>query len=170
MRKNLSYYLKLDYLIEIRKIPKKDGGGWLASIPQLGDKAFCADGETIQEAIANLRKVKKQLFSDYIKEGIPIPKPEPESESIFSGKFVVRITPNLHRELVERAQKEKVSLNQLVVHLLSYNLPLRALEKKMDEHLSKVEGHKLQTQVRFLDFHQLTKYTFPYEPLGKVGK
>ena len=57
MRKNLDYYLKLDYPVEIKKLSRKDGGGYLASIPQLGEKAFRADGSNVKEALRNLRWV-----------------------------------------------------------------------------------------------------------------
>jgi len=142
MKKNLKYFLNLDYPVEIRKISKEDGGGYLASIPQLGARAFCADGETMDEALANLEKVKKNLFEDYLKEGIPIPEPEAESESIFSGKFVVRIPMELHRQLVERAYKQNISLNLYINHLLSYNTPLMVLEQclsKIETTLSKIQ-------------------------------
>jgi len=139
MRKKLDYYLGLDYSVEIRKIAEEDGGGFMASIPQLGSKAFCADGETINEALANLEKVKKNLFQDYLKEGISIPEPEVEPESIFSGKFVIRIPTDLHRKLVERARNQNISLNQYIVYLLYYNIPLEVLERKFEECFGKLE-------------------------------
>ena len=40
--------------------------------------------------------------------------PEPLGERRYSGKFNVRTTPSLHRELVIRAVAEGVSLNALV--------------------------------------------------------
>jgi antitoxin HicB len=138
MSKNLKYYLNLNYPVEIKKIPKADGGGYLASIPQLGGKAFCGDGDNIEEALRNLNKVKEHLFRGYLEEGIPIPEPEPEPESIFSGKFVVRIPASLHRELVETARKENMSLNQLVLHLLSYRTPLTVLERKIENCFAEV--------------------------------
>lgn len=167
MRKNLNYYLKLDYPIEIKKLPKKDGGGYMASIPQLGEKAFRADGRTIKEALANLRKVKKDLFTDFIEEGTPILEPEPEPESIFSGKFVVRMRPELHRQLVERAQKENVSLNHLVVHLLAYNSSLSAVERKIDELVNKIEAKQFAMPIssEYLQENMLYKYG-----LGRIGK
>ncbi len=142
MRKNLNHYLKLNYAIEIRKVAEKDGGGYLASIPQLGRWAFCGSGKNIDEALKTLERVKKNLFEDYLKEGISIPEPEAEPESIFSGKFVIRIPIRLHSELVERAREQNISLNQYVNYLLSYNTPLTVLEhciRKLETTISKIQ-------------------------------
>jgi hypothetical protein len=50
MNKDLSYYMALDYPIEVRKIPDNLGGGYTASIRVFG-KAAIGDGETPDEAI-----------------------------------------------------------------------------------------------------------------------
>ena len=159
MRKDLKYYLSLYYPVEIRKISEEDGGGFMASIPQLGAKAFRADGETVAEALTNLKKIKKSLFQDYLKEGVPIPEPEKEPESVFSGKFIVRIPSGLHRKLVERARKQNISLNQYVNNLLTYNLPLEAIEYKLEVCFSKIETRLTQTQYVF-EHPVLSKYPF----------
>jgi len=75
MKKDLNYYLKLRYTIELIPIPEEDGGGWRAEIPELGRYAFVGDGKTIEEALAQLEKVKKDYFEDWYKEGIKIPEP-----------------------------------------------------------------------------------------------
>lgn len=147
--KKLKYYLGLEYPLEIRRLKKEDGSGYLASIPQLGSKAFSGHGDTIHEALGSLAAVKEHLFRDYLKEGVPIPEPEPELESIFSGKFVVRIPAALHRELVGTAQKQNVSLNQLVVHLLSYHTPLRALERKLEECFREIQSKLSKIEFAF---------------------
>jgi predicted HicB family RNase H-like nuclease len=40
--------------------------------------------------------------------------PLPLSSKKFSGKFVVRIPPNVHRQLVIKAAEEGISLNRLI--------------------------------------------------------
>ena len=45
--------------------------------------------------------------------------PEPISERQYSGKFQVRITPELHRRLVIEAAEENVSLNRYISHKLA---------------------------------------------------
>ena len=42
------------------------------------------------------------------------PVPEPRSSDEFSGKFVVRVSKSLHRDLVDAAAREEVSLNQFI--------------------------------------------------------
>ena len=169
MGKDLNYYVSLDYPIEIRRIPKEDGGGYLASIPQLGEKAFRADGATIDEALVNLKKIKRYLLIDYLKEGLPIAEPEPEPESIFSGKFVVRIPPKLHRHLVEQARKENVSLNQLVLYLLSYNTSLRAVENKIEQCFAEVELRRFTARIPDEYLHQKpTRFLYGNKPVGTV--
>jgi antitoxin HicB len=119
MRKDLNYYKNLSYPVEVYKIPDDEGGGYSACIPQLGRYAFLADGESPDEAVSNLEEVKKDLFEEYLERGIPIPEPILEDEEEYSGKFIIRIPKQLHRQIALRAKKESVSLNQYVTHLLS---------------------------------------------------
>ena len=99
MNKTIDHYLALNYPVEIIKIPDNEGGGYMATIPQLGRNAFVGDGSTIDEAIQNLEEVKKDLFEDFLKQGIAIPEPKFEDEEEFSGRFILRIPKDLHRHL-----------------------------------------------------------------------
>ena len=56
MEKNLEYYLNLPYKIEVTPILDSLGGGFSASLPEVGRRAVVGDGETIDEAIKNLEK------------------------------------------------------------------------------------------------------------------
>ena len=118
MKKDLNYYMSLPYIVELKPIPEEDGGGFSASIPQLGRCSLLADGETIEEALKNLEQIKRERFSEYIEEGLIIPEPE-KDEQAYSGKFVVRIPKYLHRELVLTAKHNDVSLNQFIVSVLA---------------------------------------------------
>ena len=42
-----------------------------------------------------------------------------EPEKPFSGKFVVRIPPNVHRDIALKAKKKKISINALVAEALN---------------------------------------------------
>lgn len=45
-----------------------------------------------------------------------------ENSSAFSGKLLLRMPPELHQQLAERAEKEDRSLNKLIVRLLRENI------------------------------------------------
>lgn len=117
MKKDLDYYLRLSYEIVIRRLEEEEGGGWLATIPDL--PGCMSDGESVEEAVKNLEDAKRAWLATALEAGRDIPEPNREE---FSGKFVVRIPKTLHRDLAARAKKEGVSLNQMVVYLLAHSL------------------------------------------------
>lgn len=84
--KTLEDYMKLRYRIELDPIEEDDGGGWCATIPQLGNMGFLGDGETIAEALENLEKTKRMQFEGYILNNIPIPEPTPYRPYEFEGR------------------------------------------------------------------------------------
>ena len=73
MENMLEFYLKIPYPVEVTEINDEEGGGFLASIPLLGKHAFLGEGDTLEEALANLEEIKKYLFQKYLEQGIPIP-------------------------------------------------------------------------------------------------
>lgn len=64
------------------------------------------------EALEGISVLVSEVVGDLAANGEPIP--EPLSERHFSGKFMVRVPPELHRWLVTRAAEEGVSLNRYV--------------------------------------------------------
>jgi len=120
MKKDLNYYLALPYKIEIVPIAEDEGGGYLARLPQFGTLGIVGDGDTKEEALADLVENQKERFQQYLDEGLEIPEPEVENDD-YSGRFVVRLPKLLHRELTQSAQKNGVSLNQYVCTLLAMN-------------------------------------------------
>jgi antitoxin HicB len=76
-----------------------------------------ADGETEREAIDAARVAARLWLEVATEEGRTIPAPSTEVPA--SGKFVARLPVSLHRRLQRMATRDKVSLNTLVVSLLS---------------------------------------------------
>ena len=64
------------------------------------------------KALASIRKLVVQTVVDIRANGEN--PPEPIADRHFSGKFQVRVPPEVHRRLVARATEEGVSLNRLV--------------------------------------------------------
>jgi antitoxin HicB len=133
MKKTLDYYMKLNYPVEIIRLDGDEGGGYLASIPQLGRYAFQGDGETVEEALKELHESKKVLFTEFLAKGVAIPEPKTEEETEYSGKFIVRLPKSLHRSLAVRAESEDVSLNQLVATLLASSAAVHGFDAATKE-------------------------------------
>jgi predicted HicB family RNase H-like nuclease len=76
---------------------------WLASEPE--------------EALQGIRGVVADVVADLKKNDEPVP--EPMMSKRYSGKFTVRVTPELHRQLTIEAAESNVSLNRLANDKLS---------------------------------------------------
>lgn len=63
-------------------------------------------------AFKGIRKIVADVVKDMKKNKESIP--EPLGTRKCSGKFIVRVPPHLHRELIIEAQTANVSLNRLV--------------------------------------------------------
>ena len=67
---------------------------------------------TPDEAFSGIRRVVAEVLEDMLEDGETAP--EPIADRTYSGKFMVRVPPKLHRALALRAAEEGVSLNRLV--------------------------------------------------------
>ncbi len=107
MDKTLNYYLSLPYTVELTQTPDE---GWFVRVKEL--PGCISQGETPEEALSMIKEAMVLWLETALEDGLPIP--EPRSEEAFSGKFMVRVPRSLHRDLVDRAKEEGVSLNQYV--------------------------------------------------------
>ncbi len=72
---------------------------------------------TPEKALRGIRKVVAEVVADMRGNGESVP--EPISRRRYSGKFMVRVPPEVHRRLALEAAEEDVSLNRLVSSKLS---------------------------------------------------
>ena len=111
----LQYYMSLNYPSQITKIDETDGGGFLIEVPML--KGCMSDGETVEEAYNNLEEAKKEWFTYMLENNLAIPEP---ADTVYSGRFMVRIPKTLHKIITEQSKREGLSLNQYVSNVLAY--------------------------------------------------
>ena len=67
---------------------------------------------TPETALKGIRKLVADVLSEMEINGEPVP--EPIACRHYSGKFMVRITPDVHRKLAIQAAESGVSLNRIV--------------------------------------------------------
>lgn len=77
---------------------------WLARTPEAALKGIC--------------KLVSKVVADMIRNKEPIP--DPIATKHFSGKFMVRVPPDVHRQLALQAAEAGVSLNRLASAKLSH--------------------------------------------------
>ncbi len=80
------------------------GLSWLAKSPEA--------------ALKGIRKLVREVIADMLANGEPIP--DPIATKHFSGKFMVRVPPDVHRQLALEAAESGVSLNRLASAKLSH--------------------------------------------------
>ena len=72
---------------------------------------------TPEDTLQGIRDVVREAVDDLMRNGEPVPAPL--SGRRYSGKFLVRVPPGVHRSLVIQAAEDGVSLNRLVSSKLS---------------------------------------------------
>jgi antitoxin HicB len=107
MEKTVDYYMNLPYTIELQRDPEE---GWFVRVKEL--PGCMSQGDTAEEALTMIQDAMLAWLEVALEDGLPIP--EPRSDEDYSGKFVVRMPRSLHRDLVEMADREGVSLNQYI--------------------------------------------------------
>jgi predicted HicB family RNase H-like nuclease len=73
---------------------------------------------TPEAALKGIRRLVSKVVTDMIQNKEPIP--DPMATRHFSGKFMVRVPPGVHRQLAIEAAEAGVSLNRLASAKLSH--------------------------------------------------
>ncbi|MCI1749057.1 MAG: type II toxin-antitoxin system HicB family antitoxin [Acidipropionibacterium sp.] len=86
--------------------------GTVAEFPSLSWLSGTSDG-----AFSGIRALVRDVLEDMAEAGEEVP--EPIADRRYSGKFMVRIPPEVHRQLARDAAEQHVSLNRLVASRLA---------------------------------------------------
>jgi len=98
-----------------------------------------AQGETPEEAYANLQKAAESWIETCLEQGQAVP--EPSTTLSFSGRIVLRLPKMVHQQAAKLAERENSSLNTFLVSAVStrvgaeefYNVMADRLERRMME-------------------------------------
>ena len=126
VRKNLDFYLALNYPITIHKDP---GGGFGAEIEDL--PGCMTQAETADELVASMEDAKRAWITATYESGQDIPLPKDIDD--YKGRVLIRISRSLHRELVRSAKEQGISLNQYIANLLTAGAHGELLNKQVLE-------------------------------------
>lgn len=108
-------YMKLPYTRLVQEMDDESGHYFYGRILELDGCQTTA--ETLSELYENLNEIMESYLEIKLENNLPIPIPQTVEK--YSGKFIVRLPKTLHQRLAIEANKEGVSLNQLVLYKLS---------------------------------------------------
>ena len=108
-------YMKLPYTRLVQEMNDESGHYFYGRILELDGCQTTAD--TLSELYENLNEMMESYLEIKIENNLPIPIPQTTEK--YSGKFVVRLPKTLHQRLAIEADKEGISLNQLVLYKLA---------------------------------------------------
>ena len=98
--------------VELRLLTNDEGGGWLASFPDL--PGCMSDGESPEEALHNAAEAESAWLAANKQWG--------KTRAEKPARLVARLPRGMHRDLQERANEEGVSINTLMLTLIARGL------------------------------------------------
>jgi predicted RNase H-like HicB family nuclease len=108
--------------------------GYIATCPEFpGLSAF---GHTIEQALGEAKAALGLFIKTYKEDGISLPEPQTVQE--YSGQFRVRISKEHHRQAVQAAAKEGISLNQFVGNAVAARLGAVDLNSQLANELKQM--------------------------------
>ncbi len=164
-KKSLSYYQSLDYDVIIEKDRYEDEEWYIAYCDELGRGSCYGTGDTPQEALEMFLKDKNAFIEELYRAKRPIPEPRPreDQETVLSGIFNVRTTPQLHGLLSGQAKKSGVSLNHYVNQLLAMGAMVGEIKQYFDGKCNaledKIDAHHYQMTTQMIDYQKHTVET-----------
>ena len=93
----------------------EEDGCYVGSAPPLIGQS--CHGATEVEVAAQLQTIVEEWVETMLTDGTPLP--DPERKKKYSGNFIVRVPPEVHRAISLRASARGESLNQYVARTLA---------------------------------------------------
>jgi predicted HicB family RNase H-like nuclease len=93
----------------------EEDGCYIGSAPPI--VGHCCHGTNEAQVLAQLQLIVEEWVEILLVDGKPLPAPTARKE--FSGKFVVRISRDLHKKAALKAMARGESLNQFVSNVLT---------------------------------------------------
>ena len=110
----VSEHLDRPYEISVVRRGGDEGMAWSAQVEELAGCEVRAATEA--EALSAVREAMAEWIADALSNDRPVPPPRAEADH--SGRLLVRMPRTLHAELARLADRERVSLNALIVGIL----------------------------------------------------
>jgi antitoxin HicB len=150
--RSLAEYLAFEYPFQVDADPE---GGYVVIFPDL--PGCITEIDTLDELPVMAEDARREwLMAAYEQGDIMIPLPSYPEE--YSGKFNVRLSQSLHRQLAEAANTEGVSLNSYVAGLLARGDAQVRIERQLFMMEKRSNERLMQIEARLHDLHESLRY------------
>ncbi len=134
----------MKYGFQVYQMQVENHRFWVAESKAL--KGCVGQGDTVIEAVQEL-EINEDEWIEMAKElNVEVPEPSVESLDAYSGKFVVRVSPVIHKEASECAKQQGISLNQYVNNAILTanvsNITTGLIDRKLNELVKEVRSMK----------------------------
>lgn len=132
---SLEKYKRLNYKMVVQYDPEEKS--YFVEFSEL--PGCMADAESAAKAVESALKVKDEWLEVAVESGYDIPLPVEKPET--TGRQTVRMPKSLHAQVIERAEEEGVSQNQLILTFIAEGLrraESRDLSGKMRDMCSQI--------------------------------
>jgi antitoxin HicB len=113
---SLEEYKRLNYKMVVQYNSKEKS--YFVEFPEL--PGCMADAETVTQAVEKALKAKDEWLEVALESGYKVPVPVEKPET--TGRQTVRMPKSLHARVIERAEEEGVSQNQLILTFIAEGL------------------------------------------------
>lgn len=128
-----------------RLLTPAEDGTYTAEILEFS--GCCAEGDTAEEAIANLEEAAASWIEAAIEQGQDIPSPI--AAHGHSGKISLRLAKSIHKQAARFAERDGISLNQFFTTAIA----ARVGAEEFYEHLVQRLWVPYAFSVKLLEFH-----------------
>lgn len=150
-RPSLGDYLAREYPFDVLADPE---GGYVVIFPDL--PGCMTQVEDLAEIGPMAEEIRRLWIESEYEDGAEIPPPSyPEG---YSGKFNVRLSRSLHRQLAESAEREGLSLNSHVAGLLGRGDAQARVERQLAAVETRIEDRLLDIERQLADIHDSPRY------------
>lgn len=115
MNKDINYYMSQPYTRIVNPVTDESGSYYVGKILEFD--GCMTTGDSIEETYRSLEEAMRSWLEVKLEYGDYIPNAL--SGNDYSGKYPLRIPPELHRKLALEAKVQGVSLNQYAIYKLS---------------------------------------------------
>lgn len=133
--------------------------GYIATVPEL--KGLSAFGISKEDALNELQVAKEAYLDVFKEDGCELP--EPDLLKNYSGQFRLRLPKSNHAYLSNKAVKEGVSLNTLIISLLSQVSNNESIVPVLKEGFAVLNAEVSVLKEEIKRLHVLTEYLYQKE-------